>query len=166
MKEMTVRELLVKSLKEKLTANSVLNIQYRNYVEDREEYVEVSFNKDVYTSFDYDSLSKFKQALEEAFEDLKKDLPFLKKQIRCVDFIFGHYGYTSSSAKDMITQISTDGNVIVKTGKVTAEYDGVCISKFQELIEKYPSYEIYLRRGFRFRGATERMVTKEVAIND
>ena len=93
--------------------------------------------------------------LKEEIEDLK--IGMVEKE-----FHYGHCGFNSCHTSKVVGIITKDADFVPKTGVVKEKYDLVGSNKLEEVLLKYPNYELYLRRGYSFRGAGERLVDIEM----
>lgn len=159
MKEIN-EKVLFDFLKSRLEKYNNLELSYKAFVKDDRDSIEICVNGDCLCTIDDYKLSSFLKNLYYSYDMLKE----LNKNLNIVtkdkEFHYRHYGYNSCKTEKVVTGITTQ-KVVEKAGIVKEKHKLVGKKELEEVLSKYPNYELYLRMGFRFRGAEERLVNVE-----
>lgn len=141
--------------------NTSISIKY-NCISDslNNEIIGVMFDGKEVKQIPEGSLNSFVRELTKTVAGLKEQYPNIHLNRRTTDFIFHHWGFTSSGSKEVPVEISNKpaSSEVQKTGKVSLSLKMAGKNSILDLIKQHPDYELYLRTGFKFRGAEERAV--------
>lgn len=149
-------------ISQKLKESDSVQFEYKSYVSDNnKEYVQIYVEKECICDISDSNLSAYTKYLLEAFSLLKEEIKDLKIDMVKKEFHYGHYGFNSCHTSKVVGVITKDADFVPKTGVIKEKYELVGRKKLEEVLLKYPNYEIYLRSGYRFRGAEERLVDIE-----
>lgn len=141
-------------------SNSV-QFGYKSYVSDNRDYIQIYIGSECYCTIEDAKLRAYTKCILDVFNSLREEMKDLKVGMIEKEFHYGHYGYNSCHTSKVVGVITKDAGFVPKTGIVKEKYKLVGDKKLEEVLSKYPNYEIYLRSGYCYRGAGERLVDIE-----
>lgn len=146
--------LLTSFFNEELKEKGLIKFNYRAFVKDYVDYVEVSINEKPFKDVKESQFDTFLEVIAKAYERMKVDYNSLNISKVSDEFHWGHSGYNFARTIRVIDLITTK-DVKEKTGFVTESHSLIGKDGVMNVIANYPNHELYLRCGYAFRGAIE-----------
>lgn len=149
------------TIKRLLSINDKIEITYKTgTTSTNRAVINVFAGKELISVINGSSNKKFEEEIAKVLEELRSEYPELHSVRKKCEFHFYYPGFNQvehNNATICITSLPVKS----KSGVIKEKYRQTNSSLVRSLMLKYPDYELYLRRGFGFRGSQERLVSSE-----
>lgn len=156
----TKKEDIIEAIRRCASNGEKASIEYRCWTEWNNEYIDVKVCGILFDQYKGDEPRGFKENLEFIVNELKSEFPDLHINEKRIELHFHYSGFNSVGSATLPFEISNESikNEVKKAGIKKESHRMVGDSKVSEIIEKYPDYEVYVRYGFGFRGASDNRI--------